>query len=65
MHWKICEEFGIEVKERWYEQEPMAVTEKNSTTILWQMPIHTDRTITPNRAGHCVKEQEGQNLASH
>ncbi|CAH3027854.1 unnamed protein product [Porites evermanni] len=24
MHWKICKEFGIEVKEQWYEHEPKA-----------------------------------------
>ena len=51
MHWKMCKEFGIEVKKRWYENEPKTVTEKNSVTILWDMPIHNDRTITANRPG--------------
>ena len=60
MHWKICREFGIEVKERWYEHEPKAVT-GNSVTILWDILIHTDRTIPV----HCAKEQGGQNLPSH
>jgi len=49
MHWKICKEFGIEVKDRWYEHEPRTVTEKKNITILWDMPIHTDRTIAANR----------------
>ena len=49
MHWKICKEFGIEVKERCYEHEPKTVTENDSVTILWDMPIHTDRTIAANR----------------
>ena len=49
MHWKICKEFGIEVKERWYEHEPKTVTENDSITILWDMPIHTDRTIAAKR----------------
>ena len=35
MQWKICKEFGIEVKERWYEHEPKTVTENDSVTILW------------------------------
>ena len=35
MHWKICKEFVIEVKERWYEHEPKTVTENDSVTILW------------------------------
>ena len=59
MHWKICREFGIEAKERWYEHEPKAVT-GDSVTILWVILIHTDRTIP----GHCAKEQGGQNLPS-
>ena len=58
MHWKICKEFGIEVKERWYEHEPMAVTEKDSITILWDIPIHTDRTITTNRPDIVLKNKK-------
>ena len=58
MHWKICKEFGIEVKERWYEHEPKTVTENDSVTILWDMAIHTDRTIAANRPD-ISKEQEG------
>ena len=49
MHWKICKEFGIEVKERWYEHEPKTVIENDSVSILWEMSLHTDRTIAANR----------------
>ena len=48
IHRKICKEFGIEVKERWYEHEPKTVTENENVTILWDMPFHTDRTIAAN-----------------
>ena len=58
MHWKICKEFGIEVKERWYEHEPMAVTGKDSITILWDMHIHTDRAITTNRPDIVLKNKK-------
>ena len=58
MHWKICKEFGIEVKERSYEHEPMAVAEKDSITILWDMPIHTDRAITTNRPDIVLKNKK-------
>ena len=47
MQWKICKEFCIEVKGRWYEHEPKTVTE-NDVTILWDIPIHTDKTIAAN-----------------
>ena len=58
MHWKICKEFGIEVKERWYEHEPKTVTENDSVTILWDMPIHTDRTIAANRPDIVLKNKK-------
>ena len=58
MHWKICKEFGIEVKERWYEHEPKTVTWNDSVTILWDMPIHTDRTIAANRLDIVLKNKK-------
>jgi len=58
MHWKICKEFGIEVKDRWYEHEPTTVTEKNNITILGDMPIHTDRTIAANRPDIVLKNKK-------
>ena len=58
MHWKICKEFGIEVKDRWYEHEPTTVTEKNIVTILWDMPIDTDRTMATNRSDIVLKNEK-------
>ena len=58
IHWKICKEFGIELKDRWYEHEPTTVTEKNNITILWDMPIHTDRTIAANRPDIVLKNKK-------
>ena len=58
MHWKICKEFGIEVKERWYEHEPKAITEKDNVTIMWDMPIHTDRTIAANSLVIALKSKK-------
>ena len=43
------------MKERWYEHEPKTVTENDSVTILWDMPIHTDRTIAANRPDIVLK----------
>ena len=31
MHWKVCKEFGIEMKERWYEHEPKRTVTKNDS----------------------------------
>ena len=58
MQWKICNEFGIEVKKRWYDHEPKTVTENDSVIILWDMPIHTDRTIEANRPDIVLKNRK-------
>ena len=49
IHWTICKESGIEVKGWWYQYEPTTATKKDSVTILWNMTLHTDRTIAANR----------------
>ena len=46
------------MKERWYEHEPKTVTENDSVTILWDMPIHTDRTIAANRPDIVLKNKK-------
>ena len=58
MYWKICKEFGIEVRERLYENEPKTVTENDSVTILWDMPIHAERTIAANRPDIVLKKKK-------
>ena len=46
------------MKERWYEHQPKTVTEKDSVTILWDMPIHTDTTIAADRPGIVLKSKK-------
>ena len=58
MHWKICKEFDIEVKERWYEHEPKTVSENDSVTTLGDMLIHTDGTIAANTPDIVLKNKK-------
>ena len=60
MHWKISKEFGIEVKERWYEHEPKTVNENDSVAIVRDMPILIDRTIAANRPDIVLKNKENK-----
>ena len=53
MHWMICKEFGIEVKE-----DDMSITEKDSVIILREMPIHTDRTIAADGQNVVLKNKK-------
>ena len=49
LHWNICKELNVNVEEKWYEHEPQTVTKRDNITILWDMPIQTDREIKANR----------------
>ena len=41
----------------WLEHHPQAVVEGDNVTILWDFPIHTDRTIQANRPDIIVKDR--------
>ena len=45
-------------EKRWYKHTPEKVSENDRATILWDMPIHTDREIKANRPDIVVKAHE-------
>ncbi|CAH3014406.1 unnamed protein product, partial [Porites evermanni] len=58
LHWSICKDHDIEIADKWYEHEPETVihNKDNNITIMWDMPVNTDRTITANRPDIIVKD---------
>ena len=42
----------------YYEANIKTVTEKDSVTILWDLPIHTDSTIAGNRSDIVLKNEK-------
>ena len=46
------------MKERYHKHEPKTVTENDSVAILWDTPIHTDRTIAANRPGFVLRSKK-------
>ena len=57
LHWKICKHFSIGTQGNWYEHHPEPVTEGKDTVVLWDFPIHTDRTIQANRPDIVIKDK--------
>ena len=49
LHWTICKHYNIKVQDKHYEDESATVTENQTSTILWDMPIQTDKEIKANR----------------
>ena len=42
---------------KWYEYDPPPVVDNDKVTILWNFPIHTDRTINANKPDIVVKDK--------
>ena len=57
LHWKICREYNIKTADKWYEHQPNTVTENDKITILWDMPLQTDREISANRPDIIIKHK--------
>ena len=55
VHWNICRNFDIKVPDKWYEHQPEPVIEHQKATILWDLPVHTDREIKANRPDIILK----------
>ena len=58
VHWKICQKYKLTTPQKWYEHQPMTVTESNDVTVLWDMPINTDREIRANRPDIIMKNKK-------
>ena len=54
----MCRKNGIEVKPKWYEDQPEAVQENERYKILWDFNIQTDHVIEARRPDMIVTERE-------
>lgn len=57
IHFKICQDLGVEVGKKWYEHIPEPVVNSQNVTVLWDQQIHTDRTITANKPDIVIKDR--------
>ena len=55
LHWSICKDHDIEITDKWYQHAP-ETNKDNNITIMWDMPVNTDRTITASRPDIIVKD---------
>ena len=58
IHWEICEKYGIEVKEKWYENKPEVVMENDKCKILWDFTVQTDHEIYGRRPDVIVIQKD-------
>ena len=58
VHWKLCQKYGFEFGERWYNHNPESVLENKKTKILWDFKIQTDHVLEHNRPDILVLDKE-------
>ena len=58
LHWKICQHYKVKASEKWYEHQPSTVVDTDTVTILWDMPVHTDRELKANKPDIIVKDKK-------
>lgn len=58
IHWLLCRHYGIETTERWYDHEPKTTTNSENATLLWDMPIWTERKMSANRPDIVIKDHK-------
>ena len=49
LHCKVCQSYDIKATSKWYDHLPDTVVENKQATILWNIPIHTNREIAANK----------------
>ena len=37
IHWKLCEKYNLERKEKWYEHCPEGVVEDDDVKLIWDI----------------------------
>ena len=45
VHWEFSKQCEFDVKDKWYEHEPNAISENNDFRILWDFEVQTDHEI--------------------
>ena len=58
VHYNILKHYKISVVENWYDHKPKTVTNNENVTILWDMPISTDREIKANKPDIVIKDKK-------
>ena len=49
VHWKLCENYYLEKKDKCYEHAPDSVSENDEVKLLWDMNIQCDHVIEARR----------------
>ena len=60
LHWKLCQKWGFESAERWYNHKPECVLENDDCKMLWDFPIQTDKEMEHNKPDITVVDKKNK-----
>ena len=58
MHSRIYKHCHFSTADKWYEHKPEKVTKNEAATVLWDMPVNTDKKIKANRPDIIIKDKK-------
>ena len=58
IHREVYKKYWFQVKEKWYEHEPHAVTETDCCNILWDFSVQTDHVIEARYPDKIIANKE-------
>jgi len=58
IHWTICKHSGLQVTDRCCGHVPERIINVNGTTIMWDVPAITDRTILANQPDTLLRDKK-------
>ena len=47
--------------DKWYEHKPQTVTKYNNITVLWEIPVNTDKAVKANRPDIIIENRKTEN----
>lgn len=57
LHWTALRDFGLQVTKRWYDHQPQKIVEGKDFTVMYDVPVNTDRTIGANRPDIIIQDR--------
>ena len=60
VHWNILRDYGIETTKNWIHHKPKTTVTVGDVTIMWDLPIITDKKVMSNRPDILIHDSKNK-----
>ena len=60
LHWCVLRDIGVSVPETWTQHTPAPTVSTNEITVLWDLPIITDKKVKANRPDITIHDRKNR-----